>query len=198
MKTQKKLKKIDRRKILISVAAAVLIVACGWFIAHQIQVHNERENFMQAKADLHAVAEQIIAQVGQPAEEKAIQSCGYTSVVFGRGTRFCSVDEYLLYRTRSLEESQTFVQVSSATIKHAEILTYRSDDSYTQISGNYTSLKYENYTTSRGLGCDASYYDVTKGFPYGTPFVGVPSSHGFLLHLNCSSGALAQYFPVQQ
>jgi hypothetical protein len=153
---------------------------------------------MQAKADLHALVEQITTQIGQPTEEKAVQSCGYTSVVVGRGARFCDVDEYLLYKAQSKQESQSIAQIVSSLIKRTRILIYKSDFSYNEVGNGYTGLKYQSYHTSTGLDCDASYYDINNSFPYGTPLEGTDSSHSFLLHLNCSGGASSEYFPVQK
>lgn len=51
---------------------AVLVVGAGvWFTVHQIQINQDRARFMQAKSDLHVIAEHIVGTVGQPDEWQA-------------------------------------------------------------------------------------------------------------------------------
>jgi|GEM_PF-4188004 len=186
------------RKPLVIFATVLLLGLAAWLTVRQVQINQDRARFMQAKADVHSLAEQIVASVGQPTERQTVQSCGYTSVVYGRGARFCDVDENIAY---TLEQSQVeaYIQkVESAVRSSGLVRNYKVEDHL-----NATPPEQDvsvTFSLPNPLPCGLQILRVdptirSQRHSY-IGFIGL-TNVGISMEIYCGGGAKAEYFSVK-
>lgn len=189
------------RKPSVIVLAALAIGAGVWLTVRQVQINQDRARFMQAKSDIHALADRIVALVGRPTERQAVQSCGYTSVVYGRGYRFCDVDENIAY-TLSQPDIEDYIRKVEDTVRFSGlVLDYNAEDHMSQIVwdkpiGDDVSITFD---LSNSLHCGLQILrvdpsDKSQKNEY-IGFIGL-SKIGVSMEVFCGGGAKAEYFPV--
>lgn len=179
------------------VIMTVLVVGVGvWLTVRQVQINQDRARFMQAKADLHVIAERIVTMVGQPDERQSADSCGYTSVVYGRGYRFCDVFERMAYSVPKVDIEDYIQRISDAVRSTDIVKSYRSPE------GGDTDPEDVSYIFDLGnsLGCGIQILRVDPTAEYlrwgYKSFLGL-SRDGVSLSLSCGGDAKAEYFSVK-
>ena len=161
--------------------------------AMQRQIATERQNFMQAQMDLSNLYNYIITDAGKPTQHKSVQFCSYTSVDFGQGTRSCSLNEYAFYDIGSPGEA------SSLARKFQDLLALSGMVHSVKLSSSLDSLNGQvlssNFIlpTLKQCGGDYRYVSDEAVSIQGFIKTGKP---GLSIDLYCSSGALAEYYPV--
>lgn len=176
--------------------AIVLLASLGWLGYRQLQINAERSRFMEAKSDLHAIAQQIVAAAGVPSSWQAKQTCGYTNAVYGQGARYCDVDEYLFYDTASFQEAGAFAHMIEEVVKKSsQVRSYAVDVN----SGNEV-IQSDSFVLSvfKQCGIEQVYMQADQDYGAKYPKLLHSMNMGISIDLNCGGSAKSEYFPIQQ
>jgi hypothetical protein len=174
------------------------LVAFIYFVLYRpLAIHQEKKNFEKAEASLNELYEKIVQKIGLPDQKKNNKSCGYSSVVFGRGDLGCAVSISALYEN---------INSDSATLKMKQIATFignklypgagtRNQEGFVPKDRNPVQSFRQDYKKFNDLSCTVSYsYPVYPTYSYSifqTEF-----AENILIELSCGGPAKAEHYPV--
>ncbi|MCA9325437.1 hypothetical protein KDA23_05250, partial [Candidatus Saccharibacteria bacterium] len=123
----------ERNFIILFIVIFIGSVVGLVLMSRQAAIDKERQQFMQAKSDLHSLYEDIVAEVGEPSEHKSVQECERASSKYVEGPLTCTVEEQFTYTLPRGEVPDNVVKVSNSVIKNDKLVAeykYREASSY--------------------------------------------------------------------
>lgn len=190
-------KQISRKLILkvLGTLAAVLVVS-GILIWFGL-VWREKQQFSQAEQEIDALYAQIVEKVGKPDQEKKEKSCGYSSRVYGKGPRSCSVSQQINFSVSSVSEANnrmlSVLRLSGGT--YLQQFGDKNRNRFLEL-GLYRTKQIidQDYKDLGDLVCNLSYE-----FPIVESATGLrnsdPKSLSVLIH--CGGSAMIEHYPVK-
>lgn len=182
--------------------AALLLISGVFLYKHQQNnkaIAAERAQYAQAEKDMDALVAQITAKFGKPDNSKKVKSCGYTSVEFGRGDRYCGISIAIAYPILSREAATQLSEEISSHIKSSSTFEYGSSSkALANTSITPIELKSESFRDRDGLDCGAS-YTYSLASDSAAAYAGIRSKAAQTLSLSMSCGsrpAKSAYYPI--
>lgn len=184
----------------VVIIALALYLGGSWAVL-QVQIHFEREQFSQARMGLNDLYNHIVETWGQPSLTLTEQTCRYTSVEIGQGTRSCDVNKFMSYNDVPTSQA-AIIQATNIenTIKHSYRLDgYRqlSLDDLGSTAGSMLVRSDSFKFSGNKINCGGDYYWAADSSKLSEDFpISFQTASGLVIQLNCSANAKAEYFPV--
>lgn len=182
--------------LVLSILTILFVAVLVGLFTKQILVEaNEKKQFYAARDEVNRIGDELVKRT-KPDEHKAVQYCYYLSAKFSKGTRICSADYLLLFKsantTLGLKEYRDNLSLFG---KNAIYETHKPYDANYQLA----TINFNDYIHSSD--CISSYlYNKKDDYPQisklqrGMPFN--PDRGDAVILISCSKEAKAEYFPV--
>jgi hypothetical protein len=162
------------------------VVAIGLFAKNQIQINQERQQFIAAEAQVTALGEKI-AQATSPDKHEAEAYCSKGS----KGIRICSAKYYQIHTGTSGEAALKLATIVENQLKPSTQYTVGNS----QEPNIVKSFKF----TSNALSCATTLYFKENGnaaYADGVLAWAIPDNSTTTI-TSCSGQAMADYFPLK-
>lgn len=187
---------MKRHKIWAAVLCLLIIIA-GFLgvseVVWRVQVHAERQHFMQADETVRGLSEQIRLSLGKPQAQKNTKACQYTSVEFESASRSCNSAVYLTYASSPQLAEGSMIEKINLIISRLYKITPNTNP--ITMPGNIST--YDIEINQKGIDCFVDYWKIANGkntFTSSNSPSGV--MNGILAEISCGGSAKAEYFPV--
>jgi hypothetical protein len=178
--------------VLVTAIAAVFLFLVGSWMVLQVQIHFERYSYMQAETKINTLGGFYEKVDGRYVTRKLVKSCAYTSVSIGRGSRSCSVNQYVIYSVDNIGQAHLLISRLNAAMPVGYHLSLNARSTQNEASLGSYEFRIAN------LPCTADYWYFTDStLPYEVKGFVSGVEHGLFVDVGCEGKARAEYFPVK-